>query len=140
MNTNETKNKIRERMYAVIDLVECEESAQIAVDKNYINCYANKLHNVFCDNIKAFIDSWYRQLMNELNELRIGSIKKSNIILKINNCAVWLLSYKYLHFLSVLGCCLLMTTSTLIIIILYRLIFCLRRTSHDWLYCKSRRT
>ena len=87
MNTREAKIKIKERMYAVIDFVEYHEATQIAVDKNYINCYANKLHDVFCGNNKAFIDSWYRQLMNELNGLRTGAITKNDIILKINNCA-----------------------------------------------------
>lgn len=87
MNARETKTKIKEKMYAVIDFIECHEAVQIAVDKNYINWYSNRLHNMFCGNVKAFINSWYNLLMNEFNELQTGAITKSNIILKNNNCA-----------------------------------------------------
>lgn len=91
MNTRETKTKtkIKERMYAVIEYVECEESAQIAVNQKYFNKYADKLYNALGERAKyvSLIESWQNLLIAEVNRLKANSSSDSNIILKINNCA-----------------------------------------------------
>lgn len=86
MNTS-TKNEFKERMYAVIELLESRESAQIDVDKNYFNKYADKLSNAVCEGkMITHLKHWYDKLLNELCKLRAGIITNSDIILKYNNC------------------------------------------------------
>ena len=89
MNTREAKSKIKERMYAVIEYVECEESAQIAVNQKYFNKYADKLYNAFHERptYVGLIESWQNLLIAEVNRLKANSTSDSNIILKFNNCA-----------------------------------------------------
>ena len=87
MNTSETKNEFKERMYAVIELLESRESAQIDVDKYYFNKYADNLSNLICEgNMITHLKGWYDKLLDELNKLKGGTIANSNIILKYNNC------------------------------------------------------
>ena len=87
MNTSETKNEFKERMYAVIELLESRESAQIDVDKNYFNKYADKFSNVVCEgNMITHLKQLYDKLLGELCKLRAGIITNSDIILKYNNC------------------------------------------------------
>lgn len=90
MNTSETRNKIMERMFAVIELVESKESAQIAVNQHYFNKWADKLCNAVCnktaENTVMLVKSWYEKLLNELHMLKNGTIANSNIITKFNNC------------------------------------------------------
>lgn len=82
-----TKNEFKERMYAVIELVETKESAQIAVNQNYFNKYADKFSNMVCEgNMITHLKSWYDKLLGELCKLRAGIITNSDIILKYNNC------------------------------------------------------
>lgn len=86
MNTS-TKNEFKERMYAVIELLESRESAQIDVDKNYFNKYADKVCNLISEgNMIMHLKSWYEKLLDELNKLKGGTIANSNIITKFNNC------------------------------------------------------
>ena len=74
-------------MYAVIELVESKESAQIAVNQNYFNKYADKFSNMVCKgNMITHLKSWYDKLLGELCKLRAGIITNSDIILKYNNC------------------------------------------------------
>lgn len=87
MNTSETKNEIKERMYAVIELVESKESAQIAVNQNYFNKYVDKLSNLICEgNMIMHLKGWYDKLREELYMLKNGIIANSDIITKFNNC------------------------------------------------------
>lgn len=90
MNTSETKNEIKERMYAVIELVESKESAQIAVNQHYFNKWADKLCYAVCnktvENTVMLVKSWYEKLLEELHMLKNGTIANSDIILKYNNC------------------------------------------------------
>ena len=90
MNTNETKNKVKERMYAVIELVEGKELVQIAVNQNYFNKYADKLCNAVRSGATddTIVKHWYEKLIEEQNKRRAGVITYSDIILKVNNCAV----------------------------------------------------
>lgn len=86
MNTS-TKNEFKERMYAVIELVESKESAQIAVNQNYFNKYVDKLSNLICEgNMIMHLKGWYEKLLDELHMLKNGTIVNSNIITKFNNC------------------------------------------------------
>ena len=86
MNTS-TKNEFKERMYTVIELLESRESAQIDVDKNYFNKYADKLSNLICEgNMIMHLKGWYDKLREELYMLKNGIIANSDIILKYNNC------------------------------------------------------
>ena len=89
MNTS-TKNEFKERMYAVIELVESKESAQIAVNQHYFNKWADKLCNAVCnktaENTVMLVKSWYEKLLDELHMLKNGTIVNSNISTKFNNC------------------------------------------------------
>lgn len=79
-------------MFAVIDFIESNESAQIAVSQDYFNKFSDKLYRAICSNAinnsTISLKAWYDKLLNELNRLRAGAVASSDIITKFNNCAV----------------------------------------------------